>query len=268
MPKPLVQKLKDARDVSLAGGKAKSLGDLLRAGFKSQDGFVVTTTAFGNMSGKLEQEILSAFDSLNAEYVAVRSSATTEDGKADAWAGQLDTFLNISREELTKAIQKSWQAINSPRAKAYAKAKGIKSGKVAVIFQPMQQSEVAGVAFSTHPVTRNSNQVVIEVGLGLGEAVVSGEITPDTYIIDKSSQKILEKHISNQAKKLAQGKSGKSEWQEISDGNEQKLSDEKILELSQNVIKLESFYGFPVDTEWLMKDNVLFIMQSRPITAL
>jgi pyruvate,water dikinase len=263
----LVLPLLEAGNVLLVGGKAQSLGNLLRNGIKTQDGFVVTTAAFGNMSEELEQQILENFDKLGTEHVAVRSSATAEDSKEAAWAGQLDTFLNVSRDELIATVKKSWAAINSDRAKSYAEAKNIKAGKVAVVVQPMQQSEAAGIAFSTHPVTQNTGQVVIEAGLGLGESVVSGEITPDTYVVDKKFGEILEKHTSIQAKKLVQGKSGKSEWQKINESG-QKLPDKKIKELARTVIEVEKLYGFPVDTEWLMKDGVLFIMQARPITNL
>jgi pyruvate,water dikinase len=268
MIQELVLPLVEAKDLSLVGGKAQSLGNLLCGGFKTQDGFVVTTAAFGNMDKILEQKILESFDRLGAEYVAVRSSATAEDSKDAAWAGQLDTFLNVTRSELIETIKKGWAAINSPRAKSYAKAKNINAGKVAVIIQPMVQSEAAGIAFSVHPVTQNTDQIVIEVGLGLGESVVSGEVTPDTYIIDKKSGKILEKYISNQSKKLVQGKSGKSEWQEVVDGDKQKMPDKKIIELAKTVAEIEKFYGFAVDTEWIAKDSSLLIMQSRPITTL
>jgi phosphoenolpyruvate synthase/pyruvate phosphate dikinase len=263
----LIVPLIEAEDLLLVGGKAQSLGNLLRNNIKSQDGFVITTANFGNMSKELEQQILENFDKLGAEHVAVRSSATSEDSKEAAWAGQLDTFLNVRRDELIEAVQKIWAGLNSDRARAYAKAKNIKSGKIAVIVQPMLQSEVAGIAFSVHPVTQNQNQIVIEAGLGLGEAVVSGEITPDNYIVGKKSGEILEKHITNQAKKLVQGKSGRNEWRQINYSS-QKLTDEKIKELTRMVLKVEELYTFPVDIEWLMKDGVLFIMQARPITNL
>jgi phosphoenolpyruvate synthase/pyruvate phosphate dikinase len=268
MSQVLILPLEQANDVLLVGGKAKSLGDLLKAGFTTQGGFVITTAAFNSIDKELEREITEAFDKLKVDYVAIRSSATSEDGKKDAWAGQLDTFLNINRSELIETIQKSWDAINSERAKSYAKAKNIKAGKMAVIIQPMLQSDIAGIAFSAHPVTQNKNQFVIEAGLGLGEAIVSGEVTPDTFIVDKKSGKIIEKFISNQTKKLVQGKSGKSEWQEVTGGNKQKISDKKINELTEMAVELEKFYGFPVDVEWLIKGDALFIMQSRPITTL
>jgi pyruvate,water dikinase len=243
-----IQPLHDAAELALVGGKALSLGNLMRNDYKTIDGFVVTTTAFNRMNRKLEEEVLKAFHALGVKYVAVRSSAVAEDGENAAWAGQLDTFLNIDRDNLIKAIQKSWSAISSERAKAYAKAKNIQAGKIAVIVQPMVQSDTAGV--------------------GLGEAVVSGEITPDTYIVDKKLGQILQKHISDQTKQLTQSKDGSNEWQKLNNGNRQKLADAKIKELFRIVCKLEKIYGFAVDTEWLVKDNELFIMQVRPITTL
>jgi phosphoenolpyruvate synthase/pyruvate phosphate dikinase len=263
-----IQPLHDAAELALVGGKALSLGNLMRNDYKTIDGFVVTTTAFNRMNRKLEEEVLKAFHALGVKYVAVRSSAVAEDGENAAWAGQLDTFLNIDRDNLIKAIQKSWSAISSERAKAYAKAKNIQAGKIAVIVQPMVQSDTAGVAFSCHPVTNNADQIVIEAGFGLGEAVVSGEITPDTYIVDKKLGQILQKHISDQTKQLTQSKDGSNEWQKLNHGNRQKLADAKIKELFRIVCKLEKIYGFAVDTEWLVKDNELFIMQVRPITTL
>lgn len=265
----LILPLKQANRLELVGGKALSLGALMRSGFKTVDGFVVTTASFNRMNDELRGEILNSFDRLNTKYVAVRSSAVAEDGKQNAWAGQLDTFLNVGRNELIKSVQKSWAAINSDRAKSYAKQKNIQTGKIAVIVQPMIQSDAAGVAFSAHPVTQNKNRIVVEAGLGLGEAVVSGEITPDTYIVDKKSGKILEKHVSIQMKKLIQGKSGKSIWQKLgSEDSKQKIADKKVLELAKTVTYLEKFYGFAVDVEWLIKNDELFVMQSRPITAL
>ncbi len=260
--------LSQAEDLSLVGGKARSLNELLKAGFKTQDGFVITTVAFGNMNNKLEQEILYYFDELGAQYVAVRSSAVAEDGKQDAWAGQLETFLNISRSELIDAVKKCWVSIDSARAKSYAAQKNINAGKVAVIVQPMTQSDSAGVAFSAHPVTKNVDQVVIEAGLGLGEAVVSGQITPDTYVIDKKSNEILEKNISIQSKKLVQGKNGKNIWQSLTGGDQQKLTDSQIKDIAEKAVLLEKRYGYPVDIEWMIKGPELFIMQCRPITTL
>ena len=136
-----------------------------------------------------------------------------------------------------------------------------------MIVQPMIQFYGGGVAFSIHPVTQEADKIIVEVALGL-EAVVSGETTPDTYIIGKQSLAILEKHITIQTKKMVQGKDGKTVWQEIGDeGAKQKLADEKIRELAGEIVKLEKHFGFPVDAEWGLIDKKILIMQCRPITT-
>jgi phosphoenolpyruvate synthase/pyruvate phosphate dikinase len=264
----LVLPLEESIELSLCGGKATALGELFRAGFETVGGFVVTTAAYNRMSSGLQDKILRAYDDLGSKYVAVRSSATAEDSKEAAWAGQLDTYLNVSRNELIDSIKKCWTSINSERANSYAHQHKIKTGKVAVIVQPMIQFLGGGVAFSIHPVTKDSDKIVIEVALGL-EAVVSGETTPDTYVVNKQDQRILEKYISIQTKKMIQGKDGKTKWEKIgSQGSKQKLSDDKIIELSKQVIKLEKHFGFPVDVEWGLVGDKILIMQCRPITTL
>ena len=250
------------------GGKAFALGEMLKAGFKVPEGFVITSK-FPAQVEELEAQILASFDSLNSEYVAVRSSALHEDSQGASWAGQLDTFLNVDREHLLEYIQKCQRSADSERAKSYAKQQRLPSGSVAVIVQQMIQSEVSGVAFSVHPVTKNRGQIVIEAAFGLGEAVVSGEVTPDTYITDKATNKILEKHVTAQSKKLAQAASGQSAWQPLNKAlQEQKLSDEQILELAKLIAKIEAFYSFPVDVEWGLVGNEFYILQCRPITTL
>ena len=259
--------LRDSRDVLLVGGKAKALGQLLQDGFRVPDGFVVTTEV-KVINDKFKIEILDKFDRLDSKYVAVRSSAIAEDGKKDAWAGQLDTFLNVKRIDLIEKIRLCQESASSERAKSYAHQKGLKADGVAVIVQEMVQSEVSGIAFSANPVTKNGEQVVVEAGFGLNEPIVSGEITPDTYIINKASGEIMQKHIVEQTKMLSQGKDGNNDWRDIKNGKDQKLSGSQIKELLEVVKKLEKFFGFPVDVEWTYANDELFILQSRSITTL
>lgn len=163
-----------------------------------------------NASEKIESLILSAempksiseavqksFEELGARYVAVRSSATMEDGKAAAWAGQLQSFLNTDAKSLLINVQKCWASLFSPRAIFYRleKAKGGQAVSMAVVVQEMIESEIAGVAFSVHPVTEDDQQILIEAGIGLGEAVVSGAITPDSYVVHKESLTIMDRNI-------------------------------------------------------------------------
>ncbi len=262
--------LRDSDDVGLVGGKASALNHLIIAGSTVPPGFVLPTTlSESSLTAEVERQILDHFDALNVPFVAVRSSAVGEDGADAAWAGQLDSFLNTPRDKLISNIKKCWQSANSERAKSYAQQRSLQTTTPAVIVQAMVQSEVSGVAFSVHPVTQNRSQCVIEAGLGLGEAVVSGQITPDTYVIDKTSGQILEKHVSAQTKQLKQAPDGSSEWAELGGkGEQQKLADTEIMELAGQVQALETRFGFPVDIEWARAHGTLYTLQSRPITTL
>lgn len=259
----------DATDKQLVGGKAHALNVLLGAGFTVPPGFVVSSSAFMNMTPSVKEAILSSFDSLSTDLVAVRSSAIGEDSADAAWAGQLDTFLNCTRDNLIEHIEKCWQSAGSERAQSYAKQKSLEGTKVAVIVQAMIQSDISGVAFSVHPVTQSPDHIVIEAGLGLGEAIVSGEVTPDTFVVNKQTGEPTEKHIGHQAKKLARSADGTTDWLPLSDeGKQQKLTDTQITELSILVKKLEALFTYPVDVEWGISDNIIYILQSRPITTL
>ena len=264
-----VIKLGESDDARLVGGKAHALSDLIKAGFTVPEGFVVTTIAFHKITPELETEILYEFDRLDSEFVAVRSSAVAEDSIEAAWAGQLDTYLNVTKDKLLASIRKCQDSAKSDRAKAYARGKSLDSGEVGVVIQKMVQGEVSGVAFSAHPITGDKGQTIIEAGFGLGEAVVSGQITPDSYIFDKTSQEILEKHVSRQTKQLIKSRHGGDIWQDLSkEGESQKLSDGQIKELGNLVSRIEKYFGFPVDVEWTVSDGKLYILQSRPITTL
>lgn len=223
------------------------------------------------MSSSLQKEIEDAFLELNTKFVAVRSSATAEDGINAAWAGQLDTFLNTTKETLFVNVKHCWASLFSPRAIFYRIEKNLHKEEisVAVVVQKMIQSEVSGVAFSVHPVTQDRNQILIEAGYGLGEAVVSGAITPDNYVIEKDTLNIFDKYISSQDKQLVKN-DNKNEWIDVEENKQeqQKLSDDKIQELSELIVKIENHYGFPCDIEWGLFENKLYILQSRPITTL
>lgn len=230
--------LKEARDNTAVGGKASSLSKLIKAGFNVPPGFVITKFN--------PQEILEEFDQLAVSLVAVRSSAAGEDGAKDAWAGQLDTFLNVTRENLLDKVGACFKSAGSARAKAYASQKGIQAGSMAVIVQKMVPADVSGVAFSVHPVTNDNTRLVIESVGGLGEKLVSGTITPSTYVISKKTRSVVEKYLVDN----------------------QDLRDEQVRKVTEAVINIEKMFGFPVDVEWAFAKNELFILQSRPITTL
>ncbi len=261
--------LSEAEDISNVGGKAYALGRLIRAGFQVPDGFVLSSNAPDNIGSELSRFLLSRFDELGARFVAVRSSAINEDSNDAAWAGQLETYLNCRKEELIQRVVECRNSINAERAQSYARQKGIEATKVAVLVQAMVDSEISGVAFSAHPVSGDINTLVIEAGFGLGEAIVSGQVTPDTYVLHKADGQIIEKHVANQEKMLARNNVGITVWQDVGmNKGKQKLSDEQVVGVLEVTKKIEVFYGYPVDVEWAIYKDKLYILQSRPITTI
>lgn len=299
-------------DVSLAGGKGASLGEMTRVDIPVPPGFVILSAAFekflaetdlnveidsilhsvnhkeihtvenasekikalildAKISKDISDEIQKSFKKLGSKYVAVRSSATAEDSASAAWAGQLESYLNTTKENLLENIKKCWASLFTPRAIFYRFEKELHRQKisVAVVVQKMIQSEISGIAFSVHPITRDKNQLIIEAGFGLGEAIVSGQITPDSYVTEKNDWQILDKNVNKQKKKLIKAKTGGNRWVELLNKEKERqiLSDEKILELSRLIVKIEKHYNFPVDIEWALENDKFYILQSRPITT-
>jgi pyruvate,water dikinase len=218
-----------------------------------------------------KSDISNAFKDLDTKYVAVRSSATSEDSADAAWAGQLDSFLNTTESTLLENIKRCWASLFTPRAIFYRFEKNLQNEKVsvAVVVQKMVNSIISGISFSVHPVTQDKNQLIIEGGLGLGEAIVSGSVTPDSYVFDKEEEMIQEINIGEQRKQLIRKDEGGNEWVELGEeGNTQKLTGKQIFELAKIIINIEKHYGFPVDVEWAIENNTFYIVQSRPITTL
>ena len=235
-----------------------------------------------SMPEDLTNEILISFDSLNAEYVSVRSSATAEDSDVASWAGELDTFLNTTRDRVVENVKKCWASLFTPRAIFYRHEKGLIDAhvSVAVVVQQMVQSEISGIAFTVHPVTEDHDQMIIEAGFGLGEAIVSGQVTPDSYVVSKSEGTIIDINVGHQSRKIERLPSDLrskedfkiselNHWVELGEeGNKQKLTGRQIIELAELCKKIEAHYGFPCDIEWAFCDGTFFITQSRPITTL
>jgi len=220
----------------------------------------------------ISDEIQKFFKKFGSKYVAVRSSATAEDSASAAWAGQLESYLNTTEEKLLENVKKCWASLFTPRAIFYRFEKALHKQKisVAVVVQKMIQSEMSGIAFSVHPVTQDRNQLIIEAGFGLGEAIVLGQITPDSYVVEKQPRRIIDKNVQTQSRGLYRADKGGNEWHDIpkEQGKKQVLSDEEILEFSEIILKIENHYGFPVDVEWTKAADKFYILQSRPITTL
>ncbi len=229
------------------------------------------------MPKDIEDDIRKAYKELNEMtgrqvYVAVRSSATAEDLPTASFAGQQSTYLNITgEEELLKAVKDCWASLFEPRAIFYRtenKFEHMKVGLAAVV-QMMVQSEKAGVVFTVDPLYQDPEILSIEAAYGLGEVVVSGQVTPDTYRVDKNEFKIIDKSISKQSWMIVKvkGMNKKVDIKEDAQGK-QKLSDLEIRDLAKICKKIEDHYRFPQDIEYAFEKDNLYIVQSRPITTL
>jgi pyruvate, water dikinase len=225
-----------------------------------------------SMPKSMAEEIKKNYKNLDSKYVAVRSSATAEDGQDYSWAGQLDSYLNTTKKNLLEKVQYCWASLFTPRAIFYRFEKGLYATKisVAVVVQKMVNAEVSGIAFSVHPVTEDQNQMIIEAGFGLGEAIVSGQITPDSYVVEKHPRRIIDININTQTKGLYKSKKEGNEWVDISEpkASSQVLNKKQIFKLSEIILKIENHYGFPCDIEWAIENDNFYILQSRPITTL
>lgn len=224
----------------LIGGKAHSLNKLIQLGYAVPNGFVVLPQL-----DLTTGHIRKIFDEYVFDRVAVRSSAINEDGEKTAWAGQLETKLNVGSDGLIDAIQICRDSGTSERAKAYAQVHQQLSGEVAVIVQRMLHSTVSGVAFSKHPVT-GQDAVVIEAVHGLGEPLVGGQVTPDTYVVKKPFE-LSEQHLIS-TKPI--------------------LNHNKLQEVTALTLSIASDFAYPVDIEWAYEKNILYVLQARPITTL
>ena len=211
-------------------------------------------------------------------FVAVRSSATAEDLPDASFAGQQETFLNVrGAEELLKSTVKCWSSLFTPRAIFYRDEKGFPHEKVliSVGVQKMVNSRAAGVIFTLNPVTGDRSQIVIEGNYGLGEAVVSGSVTPDNFVIDKATMKVIEKKIPKKTVQyIRDPKTGKTVHASVppEDQNRSCINDEEIHKLAELAMRIEGHYGKPQDIEWAIDRDLkfpenVFIVQSRPETV-
>src|SRR5262245_39139623 len=180
---------------NLVGGKGLSLGLTSNAGLPVPPGFCVTSAAYRrhstpNVDSPLLDALLSAYRQMGGGVVAVRSSATAEDGAATSFAGQQETVLGAEGDEaLRVAVERCWRSLHTERAKAYRQRQGIDESSVAmaVVVQRLVEAEVAGVMFTRDPLDPTGKLMRIEASWGLGEAVVSGKVTPDRFVVERET---------------------------------------------------------------------------------
>ena len=231
------------------------------------------------MPPHMADEIKAAYRELGEGPVAVRSSATAEDLPEASFAGQQSTFLNVVGEEnVVKAVQACWASLFEGRAIFYREEAGYDHTKVglAVPVQRMVQSQKSGVMFTVEPVTSDPSRITIEAVYGLGEGIVSGEISPDLYMVNKESLQILDKSVVTQKRMItrAEGSDGSYEganaWYDVPEHlrEEQKLSDDEIRQLARIGRNVEEHYGSHQDIEWAYEDGQLYLTQARPVTTM
>ncbi|WP_456475392.1 PEP/pyruvate-binding domain-containing protein [Candidatus Pyrohabitans sp.] len=227
----------------------------------------------------LAREILESYRELSRrankeeEFVAVRSSATAEDLPGASFAGQQETFLNVKGEEIIDYVRRCWSSLFTPRAIFYREKKGFDHERVAiaVVVQKMVNAEKAGVMFSVHPATGEKDKIVIEAAWGLGEGVVSGTVTPDHYVVDKDTNRLLHKEIAVKEVMFTRDeKTGKTIKLKVEPerAGAQVLTESELAQLAELGKRVEEHFGSPQDIEWAYEAGKLYLLQSRPITVL
>jgi len=226
------------------------------------------------MPAQLADAILQAYQDLagHTSAVAVRSSATAEDLPAASFAGQQETYLNIhGANAVLDAVRKCWASLWTGRAISYRLHQGIPSDSIAlsVIVQELVPAEAAGILFTANPISGKRDELVINAAWGLGEAVVSGAVTPDSVIIDKSTGHVLRRNIAEKQVMTIRVEAG-TEEQPVPDSlkNKAVLTDAQAASLSHYGTQIEQIYAMPMDIEWALAQGKFAILQARPITTL
>ncbi|HEX4817930.1 MAG TPA: PEP/pyruvate-binding domain-containing protein [Nonomuraea sp.] len=287
----------DAGMLAEVGGKAANLGELTRAGLPVPPGWVLTTEAYRQVAAGLEtagdglaerarRHLLEApvpghvRDTIVKHYaalgddvpVAVRSSATAEDLPFASFAGQQETYLNVvGAEAVVEAVRRCWASLWTDRAVAYRESNGIDHAAVrlAVVVQVMVDARVAGVMFTANPVTGRRREIVIDASPGLGEAVVSGAVNPDRFVVYDGA--VLDRRAGDKRVAVRPLPGGGTERVETAPGHDGGLclTDAEVRRLAELGARVERHYGAPQDTEWAVDaDGRLWLTQARPITTL
>ena len=274
------------RDSYLESMKAGGVAEELNAAHREAMPAALDTSRFDQMcaamkalvhkAGMAEQvrdRILAAYRAMGPNcFVAVRSSATGEDGADASFAGMNETYTNVRGEEdLIEAVQNCWASLFGPRVVSYRASRGFTADPaMAVVVQLMIASERSGVAFTADPTTDATDRVVVEGAFGQGEVVVSGSVEPDTYVVDKQSGEILSRRMGYKSFKIVRGTDGKDLRVDLDDAQAQAqvLSDDEVRAIAEIAVRSERHAGCPQDTEWAIADGKTYIVQTRPITTL
>lgn len=300
-----------AENLSLVGGKAANLGELIRAGLPVPPGFCITTDAFARVAAAATglEEVLAQLEAAPSEpapalaerahnalitadvppelaeairrsyralgedvAVAVRSSATAEDLPEASFAGQQDTYLNVvGAEAVVEAVRACWASLWTERAAVYRTTKRVphRQVRLAVVMQRLVPAAWAGVLFTANPLTGCRTQAVIDASPGLGEAVVSGLVTPDRVVVDRLTGRILERHPGDHERMATRPAAGGGTRRETIQ-QATALPDDDVLALVALAERIEQHYpGVPQDIEWAIDEaGRHWVLQTRPVTTL
>jgi rifampicin phosphotransferase len=225
----------------------------------------------GHIPPDLADELIGAYQSMGAPPAAVRSSATAEDLPEMSFAGQQDTYLNVSGEAaLLKAMVDCWSSLWTARAIGYRIHNGVDhmSAALAVVVQCMVESQASGVLFTANPLSGQRHETVIDAAFGLGEALVSGKVEPDQYMIDMRRGEIRQKKLGAKTLSLHGQPGGGMVQHDETRKDQQALPDQQILALANMGRQVADCFGAPQDIEWAWANERLYLLQSRPITGL
>jgi len=259
------------------GGKGLSLARLAAAGLPVPAGFCIPVAAYhafqSAQSGDpatidaIWQAIGQAYEALGGGLVAVRSSATAEDAADTSFAGQQVTILGVEGQAaLIEAVQRCWESLRSARATAYRQRQGVdeRSLGMAVVVQRLIPAEVAGVLFTRDPLEPSASRMVVEASWGLGEAVVSGAVMPDRFVLDREPVAVRQRHLGSKAITItAAGRQPTPPQRQ----EQFCLTDEQLYQLADLGLRVEAFFGQPRDIEWAIAAGQLWLLQARPITT-
>jgi len=279
------------REVAQAGGKGASLARMTELGLPVPEGFVVPADVLATVvdaealraalpdhekaqaivaAAEVPDAIVEAYAALGDDPpVAVRSSACAEDSDTASYAGQQETYLYVRGAEAVRdRVRDCWASFFSERAIFYRQKKGsLDDLGMAVVVQRMVRSDVAGVLFTCDPVRGRRDRMVVEAVLGLGEAAVSGQVTPDHYILKRDGT-VRKAQVSQQPIAIVPVEAGGTEERELGDeGGEQKLGEDQLRQLAKLGDDLEQRLGGPQDIEWALEDGSLYVLQARPVTT-
>lgn len=285
-----------AGDLGLLGGKAVRLAEMTALGLPVPAAFCLTTELFQDfmeetglghgieeaqpdairkevldceIPAPIARAILNAYEALGKPRVAVRSSGSHEDGTAQSFAGQHDTLLDIAGdEELLEAVKACWASLWSDRAVAY-REDGAPAGSIAVVIQEMVDADASGVLFTADPVGRESGRLVVEACRGLGEGLVAGKVTSDSFIVDDRTFAVTESRVRYKVTRCAAVEPGRVDLVKVDAPLRDTpcLTENQLAGLAAFAVRVRDHYGSEQDIEWALKDGRIHLLQTRPITT-